>query len=99
MARKIITGTIFTIMGMLIVPTIYKIYQNHNANLIRVVENEFRYYAKNCYNENKCENIVYLKDLYDKNYLKEKLTNPLNKKYYDEKSFIDLATNEINLIS
>lgn len=99
MTKKIIIITIFTIMGMIIVPTIYKIYQNHNANLIRVVEQEFKYYAKNCYNENNCNEIVYLKDLYEKKYLTEKLTNPLSKKYYDEKSFVNLTTNEITLIS
>ncbi|MCI8670886.1 MAG: hypothetical protein HFI36_02470 [Bacilli bacterium] len=97
---KVIISTFIIILGMIIVPTVYKIYKNHEENLIKVVEKEFLYYAKNCYNESVCkEPIVELKDLYENDYLKEKLTNPINKKYYSEKSSINLDTNEIKLIS
>jgi len=97
--NKIITITIFIIMGMIVLPTIYKIYTNHNNNLIKVVEKEFMYQAKICYKEEKCANKVYLKDLYENKYITEKLTNPLNKKYYDDNSYIDIEKNEIKLIS
>ncbi len=98
--KKIISLSLFIIIGMIIVTTIYKIYNEHNNNRILVVEKEFAYYAKACYNDDKCKNkIVYLKDLYENNYLEEKLTNPLNKKYYKEDSYINLETYEINLIS
>lgn len=86
-------------MGITLVPTIYKIHENHNDKLLLVVKEEFHYYAKKCYLEDKCSNVVTLKDLYDKGYLKEKLTNPITKKYYNENSSIHLDTNEINLIS
>lgn len=98
--NKVITLTVVIIIGMIIVPTIYKIYTEHNNDLINVVEKEFTYYAKKCFNEDKCQNkIIYLKDLYNNNYLEEKLTNPVNKKYYSEKSYINLETYEIKLIS
>jgi len=97
--KRVIILTLFVILGMIIVPTVYKIYKRHNDNLIKVVENEFMYQAKTCFNENKCSNIVYLKDLYSFNYLKEKLTNPINKKYYSEDSFVNLEKNELKLIS
>jgi len=98
--RKIILLTLFIIAGMIIFPTIYKVYKEHNDNLILVVEKEFSYYAKKCFNEDKCENeIIYLKDLYENKYLEDKLTNPINKKYYKEESFINLETYEIKLIS
>lgn len=98
--RKIITLTLFIIAGMVIVPTIYKIYKEHNNNLVLVVEKEFTYYAKKCYNEDKCQNkTIYLKELYENKYLEERLTNPLNKKYYKEDSYINLETQEIKLIS
>lgn len=97
--NKIIIYTFFIILGMIVVPTIYKIYTNHNNNLIKVVEEEFKYQAKICYKEDKCDNKVLLKDLYEKGYIKEKLTNPLNKKYYEDNSYIDFNTNEIKLIS
>lgn len=98
--KKIITLTLFIIAGMVIVPTIYKIYKEHNNNLVLVVEKEFAYYAKKCYNEDKCQNkTIYLKELYENKYLEERLTNPLNKKYYKEDSYINLETQEIKLIS
>lgn len=97
--NKIISYTFFIILGMIAVPTIYKIYNNHNNNLIKVVEEEFLYHAKICYKEDICSEKVLLKDLYENKYLEEKLTNPLNKKYYEENSYIDLKNNEIKLIS
>lgn len=98
-SKKIISATFFTILGMIVLPTIYKIYTNHNRNLVRVIENEFLYQASICFKEEKCESKIYLKDLYENKYLEEKLTNPLNKKYYDDNSYIDLEKNEIKLIS
>lgn len=96
--RKAIFLTFIIILGMVVVPTIYKIYKNHNDNLLLVVEKEFMYQAKKCFNEDKCSNIVTLKDLYDNDYLEDKLTNPINKKFYDESSSINVETEEMNLI-
>ncbi len=98
MSKKVVFITIIIILGMIVFPTIYKIYLNNNENLIKVVEKEFEYYAKKCFNEDKCENIVYLKDLYDNDYLEEKLTDPLSKRYYSDESYINIDTGEINLI-
>lgn len=98
-SKNLIIMTIFVILGMIIGPTIYKVYSAHNANLIKVVEKEFMYYAKTCYNEDKCSNIIYLKDLYDNNYLEERLADPITKKYYSEESYINIDTNEIVLVS
>ena len=97
--KKVIILTIAIIAGMIIIPTIYKVHKQHNEKLIKVVENEFAYYAKEFYLNDDCGSNVTLKDLYDKQYLKDKLTNPITKKYYDEASSIDLNTKKINLIS
>ena len=98
--KKVIILTIFIILGMLIFPTIYKIYMENINNKIKVVKEEFLYQAKNCYNKGDCEeDIIYLKDLYDKNYLKDKLSEPISKKYYDDKSYINMKTKEIKLIN
>ena len=99
MNKKVIILTIAVIAGMIIIPTIYKIHTNHNEKLLLVVEKEFSYYAKECYLKDECDNIITLKELYDLGYLEEKLTNPINKKYYDDASSIHLDTKEINLIS
>ena len=97
--KRMIGLTVAVIAGMIIIPTIYKIHENHNEKLLLVVENEFHYYAKECYLNDECTSTVTLKELYEKGYLEEKLTNPINKKYYDEESSINLDTNEIELIS
>ena len=84
---------------MIIIPTIYKIHEEHNNRLLLVVEKEFEYYAKECYLNDECENVVTLKELYDLNYLEDRLANPITKKYYDDTSSIHLDTKEIDLIS
>lgn len=96
-SKQVITLTIFIILGMIIVPTVYKIYKNYNNNLILVVEKEFLYQAELCYKENKCSDTVYLKDLYTNKYLEEKLTNPISKKYYKEDSYVKIESKEIKL--
>ncbi len=98
--KKVIILTIFIILGMIIFPTIYKIYADNNASKIKVVEEEFKYQASRCYNKGDCkEEIIYLKELYKNKYIKDKLTNPINKKYYSEESYINISTKEIKLIS
>ncbi len=100
MNKKAIILTIFVIIGMIVLPTIYKIYKEHNDNLIKVVEKEFLYQAKKCYNAQICKNeIVTLKELYDNNYIKDKLTNPLTKKYYALDSKVNVVTSKIELTS
>lgn len=96
--KKVIGLTLAVILGMIIVPTIYKVYKNYQTNLIKVVENEFLYQAKKCFNESNCSEVIYLSELYEKEYMKEKLYNPINKKYYSDDSYINLTTNEIKLI-
>lgn len=97
--KKVIGLTIAIIAGMIIIPTIYKIHEEHNNRLLLVVEKEFEYYAKECYLNDECENVVTLKELYDLNYLEDRLANPITKKYYDDTSSIHLDTKEIDLIS
>ncbi len=99
MNKKIIILTIFIIIGMIVLPTIYKININHHNNLIKVVEKEFLYEANLCYNSNKCnKKVVTLKELYEKKFLTTKLTNPLTKKYYSEDSTVNIDTLKVNLL-
>ncbi len=97
---KVIFLSLVVIIGMVAVPTGYKIYKNYQNNLIKVVEKEFLYQANNCFYEAKCQDkTIYLRDLYDKEYIKEEMTNPLNKKYYSKDSYINLETGEIKLVT
>ena len=97
--KKVIGLSIAIIAGMIIIPTIYKIHEEHNNRLLLVVEKDIEYYAKKCYLNDECESVVTLKDLYDLNYLEDRLANPITKKYYDDTSSINLDTKEIDLIS
>ncbi len=99
MNKKVIILTIFIILGMISFATIYKINKDHQNNSILVVEKEFKYQAEKCFYDAKCQKVVTLKELYEYKYLKEKLTNPITKKYYEETSNINLETNKIELIS
>ena len=99
MNKRIIILTIFIIMGMIIVPTVYKIYDQNGKDKIKVVEKEFLYQANRCYNKGDCNKTIYLKDLYEKKYLEDKLINPITKKYYEDNSYIKIDTLEIKLIS
>ncbi len=98
--KKVVIITLLVILGMIVVPTIYKVYKNYNKKLMEVVEKEFVYQAKKCYNAGDCKNKkVYLKELYDTKYMTEKLTNPINKKYYADKSYVDVESLKVKLIS
>ena len=99
MKKNSIILTIFIILGMISLTTIYKISNQHKSNMVKVVEEEFLYQALICYNKQECNEIVYLKDLYQKEYLKDKLTNPINKRYYNEESYVNVNTKEVKLIS
>ena len=100
MNKKAIILTIFVIIGMIVLPTIYKIYTVHNNNLVKVVQEEFLYQAKKCYNAEICKGeVITLKELYKNNYIKDKLTDPLTKKYYAEDSKVNVITSKIELTS
>ena len=93
--KKVIGLTIAILAGIMIIPTIYKIHEEHNRRLLLVVEKEFHYYAKQCFYKDDCGSIVTLGELYDLKYLEEKLTDPVTKRYYNEDSYVDLEKNEI----
>ena len=96
--KRVIIFTIVVVLIILIVPTAFKIYKEHNDKLIMVVEKEFLYQAEKCFKENNCSEMIYLSDLYEKEYIEEKLFNPINKKYYSLDSYVNLKNKEIKLI-
>ncbi len=96
--KKVLCLTGFIIIGMILFPTIYKIYKDNNDNKIKVVKKELLYQANNCFNNGDCkEKKVLLKDLYDNSYIKDQVSDPINKKYYAEDSYINLETKEVIL--
>jgi len=96
-SKTLIFLTIIIIIILITIQTVFKIYNNYNENLINVVENEFLYQAKKCFNKDECSKTIYLSDLYEKGYIIEKLSNPISKKYYSDKSFVNIENEEIHL--
>lgn len=93
-----IIGSIVAILLIISIPTIYKVVKNHQNNLISVVEDKIITAAKQCYFEEKCnDDVIYLKDLYNLNYL-EKISNPITKEYYNENSYILKENNNYKFI-
>lgn len=94
---KTVTLTIFIILGMIILPTIYKVVKDHNDKLYLVSENEFYFQANRCFKSDICtDNKVTLKELYDNKYIEEELYNPVSKKYYSDESFVLIDKKEIH---
>jgi len=93
-----IKGSVIVILIIILIPTIYKVVNNHQNNLYQVVEEKIINGAKKCFYEEKCmnENIT-LKELYDLNYL-EPISNPVTKEYYNEESYIKRKGNKFTFI-
>ena len=93
-----IIGTILSILLILGIPTIYKVVKNHHHNLYLVVEEKIINSAKKCYFDEICnENKIFLKDLYELNYL-EKVNNPVTKEYYNELSYVKIDNDEFKFV-
>ncbi len=86
--RISIITTVCTLIILISVPTIYKLFKIHDANLNAVVEKLVIETAKECYYTKECtSDKIYLKDLYALNKL-ERVSNPITKEYYNEESYV-----------
>lgn len=89
MGKKISNFTILglTIFGLgivIIIASIVKISDNHNNLLMYSMQSQVEYYAQRCYVENNCTGEITLKDLYDRNYIKEEVVDPVSKEILDD---------------
>ena len=92
----ILTLTIFGLGIVVIIASIVKISDNHNHLLMYSMQSQVEYYAKRCYLENNCVGEVTLKDLYDRNYIKEEVVDPVSKEILDDNikiNFIRILSN------
>lgn len=93
----ILTLTIFGLGIVVIIASIVKISDNHNHLLMYSMQSQVEYYAKRCYLENNCVGEVTLKDLYDRNYIKEEVVDPVSKEILDDNIKINFIGNNINI--
>ncbi len=98
MNRKIIFGTIIFIFIIILIPTVVKVVQNYNDNLMIVSEKRIIEAGIKCFKDNVCvDDEITLKELYENEYL-EKEANPVTKEYYSDDSYIEMKEGEYNFI-
>lgn len=96
--KTVIIGSIIIILLIIGIPTTYKVIKNHQKNLLKSTESKIVNAAKKCYFEEKClDNKIYLKDLYNLEYL-DKVSNPITKEYYNENSYIEIEDSNFKFI-
>ena len=90
-SRFIICLTIIICSLLVSIPMFYKVISENHRKLYIVNEKMVIEAAKRCYFDDKCKNIkITLKELYENNYLKNKVINPVTKEVYSDESFVEL---------
>lgn len=99
MNKKWIFGTLGICLLLIIVPVFYKIYQNHEKRLLLVSEKRIIEAAIDCYNLNQCENSkITLKELHEKNFLKNQEVHPITHIPYHENSYVEYYENDYHFV-
>ncbi|HOP65498.1 MAG TPA: hypothetical protein PLX66_00515 [Bacilli bacterium] len=87
--KFIVYITILALILIIGIPTYLKVNKNYQERAILTIENKIKIKAVQCWNENKCpNNIIYLNDLYDLNYL-DKVINPLTKEEINKEAYVE----------
>ena len=90
-SRFIICLTFIICSLLIVLPMLYKVISENHRKLYIVNEKMVIEAAKKCYYDEKCqETKITLKELYDNNYLTEKVFDPVTKEVYSDESFIEL---------
>ena len=86
-----IYGTILICIGIIAVPSTYKVIKRHNERLLENTIKKIVEAAKDCYYNNSCiEDEITLEELYEKEGLPQ-MFNPVTKKIYNSKSFVSVS--------
>ena len=93
MNKKCIYITILLLIGLIAIPSTYKVVHTHNERLVKNTTKKIEEAAKNCYYNNSCiEEKITLAEIYEKTGL-QPMSNPLTKKIYSENSYVDVTSN------
>ena len=80
---------------MIISKTVLIINEKHEERLLYSMHSQVEYYAKRCYLEEKCSGDTTLNTLYENNYIKSEVVNPITKEVLDKNLVIKYIDNEI----
>lgn len=87
--RVALYGTLIAVIAIIAIPTVYKVVKDNRKKLADVNEKTIVEKAEKCIYEGNCKtNIVTLKTLYEKAYIKDKVVNPYDKTLYSEDSYV-----------
>lgn len=93
--KLIIYVTIIALILILSIPTYIKVNNNYKAGVILTLKSKIKVKAIQCWNEEKClDNTIYLRDLYNLNYL-DKIINPVTKKAVNSASYVTKMDDKI----
>lgn len=89
--KAIISLTIIASILIITLPTIIKIYHNHEERLYLVATKKIIESAKNCYYDQICHsNTITVQELKNTGYLETDIVNPKTKTYFSETTTIKL---------
>lgn len=76
--------TVIAIILIVALPTIFKIYQRHEARMYEVASRKILEKAEECYRDQICQNkTMTIEELKKTGYLKTDVVNPRTKTYFD----------------
>jgi hypothetical protein len=75
----IIGITLIIIAVVITTKTVMVLNERHEDRLLYSMHSKVEYYAKRCYLDDVCKDTITLQTLYDNNYLKDEIVNPINK--------------------
>lgn len=88
--KIVIWVTILAIVIIVGCPTFYKVIKENHRKLYVVTNKLVIEAAERCYYAQKCDSNVTLKELYDLNYLEEKVIDPVTKIVYANDSYVQI---------
>ncbi len=90
----IYTTVIFSVL-LIGCGTFYKVVKNNSSKLRLVTNKKVIEAAKACYIDGVCKNLkVTLEELYNNNYLKENVIDPVKKRVYNNSSYVIISRKE-----
>ena len=90
-SKIVLVTTIISCLLIVAVPVFYKAVANNHEKLYTVTNKLITEAAENCYYDKKCTSTtVTLKELYENNYLKEEVIDPVSKEIYSEDSYVEV---------
>lgn len=92
-SKFVISVTVIACILIVGISVFYKVVAINHEKLYTVSNKLIIEAAQNCYYDKKCENkTITLNDLYEKEYLKEEVIDPVTKEVYNNNSYVEITS-------